>query len=252
MAVLLTLTACNAGPEARGDSGQAPVQPSADYLAPPQPRAVEVTGGRTVLIGAARPGARVTVRAPGAPSVAGATADSSGAFRVDLPAGGARLFAMAMQVAGQAGEPRSVEAEGYLFVAPGRAALLRAGAGSVVLSPPGPRMRITALDHDGAGGAVIAGFAPPGARLNAQVDGVSRAQSVTNREGRFNIALAPLAAGQHQLAVAGAGQSASVSVLISPAAPLTQPPFRAERGSGGWRVDWMTPAGGLQTSLLLD
>jgi hypothetical protein len=75
---------------------------------------------------------------------------------------------------------------------------------------------------------------------------------VAGRDGRFNIALAPLSAGRHQLAVAGGGQSATVSVLIAAAAPLTQAPFRAERGPGGWRVDWMTPAGGLQTSLLMD
>ena len=55
----------------------------------------------------------------------------------------------------------------------------------------------------------------------------------------------------HDIQVAGEGGETAVSIAVSPAAPLVYGPVRAERSSQGWRVDWMTPGGGVQTTLLI-
>ncbi|MEO8925671.1 MAG: hypothetical protein ABI306_00790, partial [Caulobacteraceae bacterium] len=71
--------------------------------------------------------------------------------------------------------------------------------------------------------------------------------------GRFALALdEPLSVGDHQLALNGAGLHTETRVSISPAEPLRQGPFRAQLTPSGWRIDWMTPGGGAQTTLLID
>jgi hypothetical protein len=39
-------------------------------------------------------------------------------------------------------------------------------------------------------------------------------------------------------------------VAVSPAAPLDASAFRATLTASGWRIDWLTPGGGVQTTLL--
>ena len=41
------------------------------------------------------------------------------------------------------------------------------------------------------------------------------------------------------------------SATLSPALPLAHGPFRAARSATGWRIDWLTPGGGVQTTLLI-
>jgi hypothetical protein len=42
-----------------------------------------------------------------------------------------------------------------------------------------------------------------------------------------------------------------VGVEVSPPLPATAGPVRSTLSAGGWRIDWMTPGGGLQTTQLL-
>ncbi|WP_395443792.1 hypothetical protein [Caulobacter sp. UC70_42] len=51
--------------------------------------------------------------------------------------------------------------------------------------------------------------------------------------------------------MAGEGGETAIAVAVSPAAPLVNGPVRADRTAAGWRVDWMTPGGGIQTTYLI-
>ena len=251
-AVLLGLAACGPGPDPDRMVEAPPPDPGAAYQGPPQPMGARLEAGRLVLSGQARPDGRVRVIMIPDPAPIWTTADGTGAFSASLPPGtGPRLLALAMEIPVSGQAARMVQAEGYVFVAPdGRAALLRAGAGARVLARPDGGIQILALDYDRAGGVVISGLAPAGTALNTQVDGVSRGRSAADTQGRYAIALEPLGPGQHRFEVAGGGRMATASLQISPAAALSQP-YRAEPAGAGWRIDWMTPGGGLQSTLVL-
>jgi len=99
---------------------------------------------------------------------------------------------------------------------------------------------------------VVSGVAAPGAGLNVRVDRITRGGGRADDNGRFFISLTGLlSTGVHDIQVAGEGGENAVSITTSPAAALTYGPVRAGRTSDGWRVDWMTPGGGVQTTLLL-
>jgi hypothetical protein len=56
--------------------------------------------------------------------------------------------------------------------------------------------------------------------------------------------------GGHSIKVFGDAVDAGLTVDTSPAPPLTGGPIRTQATSAGLRVDWMTPGGGVQTTLL--
>ncbi len=180
-----------------------------------------------------------------------ASSDRAGAWRLLLPpAKEVRLFGLS-----EPGQGRPVQAEGYLAVAPGGlVAQLRAGSGAVVLRRSGPALAILAADFDAKGGAVISGVAPPASAVTLEVDGAVREPARVDGRGRFMLALnEPLQPGSHVLAArAIAGAHAQASLTISPAEPLSGGPFRAAPAAGGWRVDWLTPGGGVQSTVLSD
>ena len=177
-------------------------------------------------------------------------ADQKGAWRLVLPAPTqVRLFGLSM-----IDDHQTIQAEGYLALTPrGEVAQLRAGAGAKVFGPHAAGVHVLAVDFDRKGGAVVSGTAPPRAALTVMVDGASRGATAADDAGDFSVALnEPLAAGDHRLQVQGAGLSAESLITKSPAQPITNPPFHAIALQNGWRVDWMTPAGGLQSTILLD
>ena len=146
-----------------------------------------------------------------------------------------------------------VQATGYLFLAPdGRTARLRAGGGSeVVGQSPGGR-RALVVDYDTQRAATLSGVAPPGALLSLRVDGVERGQATAAANGRFVMPLnQPLSAGSHDFQLAGADTEVEARAAIGPPVRLTSAPFFATRSGAGWRVDWLTPGGGEQTTLIL-
>ena len=180
-----------------------------------------------------------------------ARSDRAGAWRLLLPpAKEVRLFGLS-----EPGQGRPVQAEGYVAVTPsGLAAQLRAGSGAVALGPEPPGPAILAADYDRKGGTVISGVARPASAVTIQVDGAVREPARVDARGRFMLALnEPLQPGSHVLAAtAGAGAHGEASLTISPAEKLAGGPFRATPAAGGWRVDWLTPGGGVQSTVLFD
>jgi hypothetical protein len=178
-------------------------------------------------------------------------ADAAGAWRLVTPlAAEPRLYGLSMTMDG-----RTVQAQGYLMVAPtGAAVLLRAGAGAEVLGQSSPSPRILAIDYDRGGGGVVSGVGAPGAGLGVRVDRATatRGENKVGEDGRFSISLdQPLTEGTHTLQVAGEGGEQQVVIEVSPPLPPTGGPVRSSLTATGWRVDWMTPGGGLQTTQLL-
>jgi len=250
LATAMVLAGCGAREQA-AITGARPPGPTASeraYQAPPAVAgAVPLAGGRVVLSGRAAAGARVRVATP-AGELAYALAGLDGRWRLTLPAASSlRLFGVSMVAGG-----RAIQSEGYLAVTPdGDGAQLRAGSGAVVLGSGGGAPRLLAVDFDSQGVAVVSGTAAPGAAVTVRVDGLSRGQVTADPAGRFSLAIdEPLAAGDHRLEVSGLGRSAEAEVDIVAPRPFSGP-FAAVRAANGWRVDWTTPGGGRQTTLLL-
>lgn len=246
---LLTISACSqpannaAGAEAKETASER------QYQAAP-----ELTGasfgrdGRVELVGRAAPGAAVRLSSPGAPAQF-ATADAAGLWRLTAPASAQpRLFGLSMSAGG-----RVVQAMGYLFVAPGAIARLRVGGGTEVLISGPHSLAALALDYDNKGAATVSGIARPAEAVGLRADGVERGQAVADAEGRFVLSLSqPLTAGSHDFELVGPSGAARFSAEVSAPPPIAGAPYAARRDGAAWRVDWITPGGGEQTTLILD
>lgn len=219
----------------------------AGYVTPPRPTGLtRAVDGTFVLAGEAAPGARVRLATPQGEAQF-AQADDAGAWLVKLPPSAeARLFGLSMTVGG-----RQVQAQGYVLVgAHGEVAVLRAGAGAYVL-PEGGGMRVTALDFDAEGGAVVSGIAAERVAVTVRSDGRQVADGRTGASGRFAVAFsAPIGAGRHRLTVTSGANEAAADFDVTPARPLAGAPFRADDDGDALRVDWLTPGGGLQSTLI--
>jgi hypothetical protein len=250
--IAIAAVACLAGCGQRGAETARPAgepqQAERGYVAPPAVTAAAPgPGGAVVLTGAAAPLARVRLTDPAGEALY-SQADRRGVWRLVLPgAARARLFGVSMPLNG-----RSVQAEGYLALAPeGLAAQLRAGSGAVALGRRETSVAILAADFDGKGGAVLSGVAPAGAAVNVGVDGTGRGAARADAAGRFMLALGePLKSGRHSLAANAGAERAEVSLAVSPAPMPSPPPFAAAPVAGGWRIDWLTPGGGVQSTVL--
>ena len=218
------------------------------YREPPQVTgAMRQPGGGLVLRGVSPPSSRVRLASPTGTLVS-ATSEPDGAWRARLPAAGSvRLFGVAAIENG-----RTMQAEGYLAVTPeGLVAQLRAGAGARVLAGPGP-LRILSLDFDRKGGAVLSGGGRAGDAVSILADGALRGHGSVDADGHFTLALEePLSEGPHRIEVVDGADRVGMSANVTAAAPLINEPFRANRVTEGWRIDWITPGGGAQTTLLL-
>ena len=243
------LAACGAGAPGSAKTADKADSAEAGYVAPPTLEATRRTGSGVALSGHGTPDADLRLGSPTGEVVMGKV-DALGQWSVTVPnEAGVRLFGLSTIHDG-----RTVQAEGYVMVADGgEVALLRAGAGARRLAAESSSPRILAVDVDREGGAVVSGVAAPGAGLNVRVDRVTRGGGRADDEGRFFISLTDsLSPGVHDIQVGGEGGENAVAVAISPAAPLTYGPVRADRTGMGWRIDWMTPGGGVQTTLLID
>jgi hypothetical protein len=203
--------------------------------------------GRVVLVGVAPPASRVRLGSPDGREIF-AVADASGAWRTMLPASdGVRLYGLSAPQGG-----RTVQAEGYVAAAPdGEAARLRAGSGAVVFGRARPGAGLLAADFDRKGAAVLSGWAPAGRAVTLSVDGAARASVDSGPDGRFMLVLdKPLPAGAHVVEVASGAGGWRGDLDVSPPAPLAGGPFRAAQVADGWRVDWLTPGGGVQSTVI--
>ena len=227
--------------EGRTDSG--------DYRAAPVLLQVGFgPAGRLVLTGQAVAGSRVRLASPaGLPLYA--QADRQGLWRMEVPRPTEpRLFGLAT-IDGA----RVIQSEGYVAItATGTAAQLRAGAGTVVLGERVAAPVIDAVDYDSKGGAVVSGRAAPHAVLDLFVDDVRQTRGRADGYGRFSLALdEPQSFSLHGLEIADGVRRARVRPSLTVAAPLVGGPYRASATPTGWRIDWVTPGGGLQTTLLM-
>lgn len=227
-------------PEAKGQE--------ADYTAPPAVTEVRLAAGGVAVAGTAPAGVQVRLGTPGGAAVL-AVADAKGRWRIVLPpSADTRIFGLSQKVGS-----RQVQAQGYVVVgAQGRAALLRAGAGAVRLDPQ-KSAALGALDFDQDGAAVVSGTAAPGAVVFVRLDGRQVAEGRADAAGRYAVALPqPIPHGGHSIEADGEGFNDAAEVEVSPPAPLVAGPMRSQFTKGGLRVDWMTPGGGAQSTLLLD
>jgi hypothetical protein len=250
LAALIAASACS-GPdgEAAGNGTNAAATGEQGFR--PAPRltaAVRAADGQLALSGEASPGAAVRLESStGAAQFA--TADAKGDWRMTLAAWSeARLYALSMSDGGHVSP-----ATGYLFVMPdGAVARLAAGGGSVVITPAANAHVSLALDYDNRAAATLSGAAAPLGNASLRVDGVERGQTTTDATGRFVLPLnQPLTPGAHDFDLAGGQGDVRFSATIAAPAPL-RGPFAAAPIAGGWRVDWTTPGGGEQTTLVFE
>ena len=82
------------------------------------------------------------------------------------------------------------------------------------------------------------------------MDGVGRGETSADAQGRFVLPLNELTAGAHDFDLAAERGEIHFSTTIDAPASLASAPFRAARQGPGWRVDWLTPGGGEQTTLV--
>jgi hypothetical protein len=251
-ATLLALSACvllggcGRRPARAPDAPQA--GPAADYVTPPSVTQVRTAAGAVTLSGVAQPGAQVRLGSPTGGAVVTAV-DAAGHWSLRLPAATQpRIFGLSVKIGG-----RQAQSQGYLLVTPqGPAALLRAGAAAIRLDPR-PTPSLGAVDFDRAGGTVISGLAPAASLVFLRLDGRQIAEARTDAAGRYAIALnQPLARGGHALEVSGDAFTSPGRVEAAPAAPLAAGPMRSQFTKGGLRIDWLTPGGGVQSTVLLD
>ncbi|MFN3514094.1 MAG: hypothetical protein ACK41C_13680 [Phenylobacterium sp.] len=245
--VLALLAGCGEGGTPIVPKAPPPSAESA-YLAAPSVTAAEPGREALILSGAAPAGARVRLATPAGEALF-AEADDQGRWRLALPAGDeARIFGLSAFSGG-----RTAQAEGYLLVTgAGEAVMLRAGAGAVRIGREG-RAQVDAVDFDREGGAVISGRAPAGATLSIHVDGDQVVDGRADAAGRYAIPLPqPITGASHLIDVFGDAAENPVTIDARPAAPISDGPFRIAPVSGGLRIDWLTPGGGVQSTLLLE
>jgi hypothetical protein len=247
----LALAACHVAgaPAASAGAAAGPSQASeADYQPPPAlAGVVREAGGRLRLNGVSGPGDRLRLATPQGQAVF-ALAGKSGRWSLSLATPAEpRLFGLAA-----VRQARAVQSEGYLAVTPeGEVAQLRSGAGARVLGDEEGDPVILAVDFDAKGGTVVSGRAAPRATLDLLVDGAHAGRGAAGADGLFSVPLdEPLTFADHRLSVVDGPRHAEIVADVSTAAAPTGSPYKAAATGSGWRIDWITPGGGLQTTLL--
>ncbi len=164
------------------------------------------------------------------------------------PPGGPAIYGLSQEADG-----RRDQAQGYLAILPREApaaAVLRSGAGAVSLAQPAGRPAIAAIDYDGAGAAVVSGSAGANQPLRVMVDGTTAEEGASGADGRFFLSLPkPLPAGARSIQVLSPTGAAQVVVDVSPS-PAFAGVLRVTRRGTSWRLDWTTPSGGVQSTVL--
>lgn len=243
VAVVLLLAGCG---RAGGASVAEPAAAEASYVAPPSVAEAHHEAGGVILQGVAAPGAQVRLATPAGEAFA-TRADGDGRWRLQAPADGqARIFGLSAVSGG-----RRVQAQGYLLVGPrGETALLRAGAGALRMDRA-PGARLAAVDFDSQGGAVASGWAPAGTDVSFRLDGRTLGESRADPDGRFSFPLPRLSAGAHSLEASGVGFADQTAIDAGPVASLGGTAMQVRLAGRGLRADWLTPGGGVQSTLLV-
>ena len=223
-----------------------------DYASPPRPVAASrAPGGETVLSGFGGPDSLIRLASPDGSAI-GATAGHDGAWALATPASDQpRLYSLSQDIGG-----RPLRSAGYIAAlpAPGPAgSVLRPGTGAQSLAQTTRPLAITAVDFDGTGATVVSGRSAPQAAVRVMIDGVEAGEDRADGHGAFTAAVSQaLRPGPHVI-VATVGQDrteARFDALLIHSIPT--PPYQVSRDATGWRIDWTTPGGGVQTTMLFD
>lgn len=251
MVLAFGLAGCGGkAPAAKG--GGAARAEDVGYLTPPSPDGLRMTTRGLTLFGSAPAGGRVRLATPGGQAMF-ADADDKGRWTLVLgPVPEPRILGLSVSAGG-----RTAQAQGYVVVTPrGQGALLRAGAGARRIdAAAGPGLR--AIDFDRGGGVEVSATAPASSAVLLHLDGRLTAQGRADAAGRYDASLpgpgssTAIRPGPHQVQVSGDGFSDTVAFEVSPPAPLVQAPLRSQFTEAGLRVDWMTPGGGVQSTILV-
>ena len=249
---LAVLSSACSRPEPRPAPTPVHAPAGSDYASPPRPVAASrAPGGEIVLSGYGGPDAVIRLASPDGTAI-GATTGRDGAWALATPVSDQpRLYSLSQDVNG-----RPLRAAGYIAAlpAPGPAAgILHAGAGAQVLAAPTRSLTITAVDFDGAGAAVVSGRSAPQAAVRVTIDGVEAGEDRADGAGAFTAAVSQtLRPGPHVIVATVGPERAEARFDALLIHTIPTPPFQASRVASGWRIDWTTPGGGVQTTLLFD
>lgn len=248
--LVLALAGCGQSSPSGSRSAEASAGDAPDPGYRAAPHVLDVARGADgvlYLAGSAAPSSTVRLASPAGARLE-TVADGSGHWRTPLgPVSEPALYGLSAESTGG-----RLQAEGYVAILPGdpTVALLRAGTGAQVLGDQ-PGLHILAVDLDNGGAVAVSGRAPAGGAVRVVVDGVQAMQAVPAGDGRFTMTLPKaLSPGQHRIQAMTAKAEVSTSVTLGPITPPAQAPYRVTALGDGWRVDWITPGGGPQTTLL--
>ncbi len=220
------------------------------YLTPPRLNGAARQGAAVVLWGLAAPEAAIRLASPDGSAITG-TSDRAGVWRVSAPVGAApRLYSLSETLDG-----RLVRATGYVAVlpSPGPPAATLHPSATASLPPSDPERGLEAVDYDASGVAMASGRAAAGENLRLVLDGKEAGGDRADAKGAFSAVLSqPLTPGRHVLAVSGQAPRGGVAFTAVRPVRIAAPPFDARRLDGAWRIDWITPAGGVQSTVLFD
>jgi hypothetical protein len=96
----------------------------------------------------------------------------------------------------------------------------------------------------------VSGWAAAGTDVAIRLDGRSAGEARADPDGRFSFAIPRVSGGPHRIEATGVGFIDEIALDSSPAAPLADRPLRSQLTGQGLRADWLTPGGGVQSTLL--
>ena len=237
--------------QAAAAAASSSASPPADYLPPPEIlRVIRGADGVTALSGSGGAGATVHLASPDGSALV-TSIDRSGGWSLTLPAARTpRLYSVSEQIGG-----RLTRARGYLAVlpSPAPAAVVLRPATAAAPIGSGSRLSVSAIDFDSSGAAVVSGRSRPGEMVRLRLDGAEAGEDRADAAGMYGVALPQaLKPGPHVLTAVVGNLHASASLVVEPRAPIPSGPFAASRLAGAWRIDWVTPGGGIQSTVVFD
>jgi hypothetical protein len=257
LGAVMFLSGCAPAPESPNSKAPNTKAPEQDlgYLRAPVLTSARVLVGTVLLKGRAANGARVRLSNPYGQAL-GTTASDTGDWSIEVPTVVNRAEALQLYGLSQDRDGRMVQAEGYIAVLPDPvmpAVLLRAGTGARLIGPKGARIAsVLIADFDGGGGLAVSGQAAAGQAVKAGLDGVWLAQARADRDGHFSFALpGATRPGEHQVSVQLGARTLIMPLDIQAVRLEAGRLYQSAQLNGGWRIDWTTPSGAVQSTVIM-
>ena len=246
------LAAC--GPAPRVTALNAP-SPDLGYLQAPVLNSARLAGNQVILSGRAAAGARVRLSSPKGQAF-GTTVADTGQWTIEVPIAAGAAEPLQLFGLSQDRDGRMVQAEGYIGVLPDAATpavLLRAGTGARRIGvAQANSASVLIADFDDVGALAVSGSVAPGQAVKAALDGDWVAQGLAGRDGRYSLALSGATKpGPHQVLVQTGGRTLAIIIDVQPARLPKGTLYQSIPLQKGWRIDWTTPSGGVQSSVIM-